>query len=361
MKAIKIFLQSVVLIGIASSCNEDSFTTSEQGTLTDKAKVNYRVEYTEGQLANWEKTGSPFLDNELDNSSNTLINPSVLSQAGVFKPLKPEAQTKAFGVNPQQNRFWSMIRLIIGNVDDYNDAPLRSCVIKAISDMEKQTNIRFYNAINDPVTDPNYQITYPNVRIQMAPSAQFGSSNVGRLGGEQYINIPLDMKNNFDNYKAKGVVGFIKHALCNVAGMYNEQQRYDRDTYVTIYSNNIQSANSSQFNKITKNYYARGSFDWNSITLAGSYDFSTNGSKTITDKNNNTLPTNTELSNLDKMFLNYFYLPYVARSDTYRQLDDVVYDGNNKQLTESEIQQLENYLNNGASRPSTGKIEQNPW
>lgn len=361
MKKIRIFLQSIMLISIVSSCNEDSFNTSEQEALPDKTKINYEIKYTEEQLANWEKTGSPFLDNELENSSNTPISSSVLSQAGVFKPLKPKVQTKAFGVNPQQNRFWTMIRLIVGNVDDYNDAPLRSCVIKAISDMEKQTNIRFYNAINDPVTDPIYHFEYPNVRIQMARTEQLGSSDIGRLGGEQLINIPLDMRDNFGNYKMEGVVGFIKHALCNVAGMYNEQQRYDRDTYVTIYSNNIQSANSYQFNKITKNYYARGSFDWNSITLAGSYDFSSNGSKTITDKSNNTLPTNTKLSDLDKMFLNYFYLPYVARDDAYRQLDDVVYDGNNRQLTESEVQQLESYLNNGASRPSTGEKKQEPW
>ncbi len=59
------------------------------------------------------------------------------------------------------------------------------------------------------------------------------------------------MKNNFNNYKIDSVVGFIKHALCNVAGMYNEQQRYDRDTYINVYTNNIQPANRFHFDKIT--------------------------------------------------------------------------------------------------------------
>lgn len=362
MKTIKFCLQAIVLIGMVTSCSDDTYTTiSEQKSIGNEPKAIYETAYTQQQLANWEKTGSPYLENELDNSSNTLIDPTLASTAGVFKPLLPESQTRAFGVNPEQNRFWSMIRLIIGNVEDYDEAPLRSCVIKAISEIEKHTNIRFYNAIDDPVTDPNYGFVYPNVRIQMAPLGQFGSSYVGRIGGEQYINIPWDMKNNFSKYNTKGVVGFIMHALCNAAGMYNEQQRYDRDTFINIYYNNIQSANKFHFDKITQNYFARGSFDWNSITLASSYDFSVNGAMTISDKSNNELPINTELSNLDRMFLNYFYLPYKARTDAYRELDDVVYDGNNRELTPSEIQELERYLNNGAYKPSTGEMIQKPW
>lgn len=58
------------------------------------------------------------------------------------------------------------------------------------------------------------------------------------------------------------------------------------------------------------------------------------------------------------MFINYFYLPYKARTDVYRELDDVVFDGNNRQLTPSEIQELERYLNNGAYKPSTGGTSQ---
>jgi len=361
MKNIKFYLQAIVVIGLISSCSDDTYTTTEQKSIVNEPKAIYETVYTQQQLANWEKTGSPYLENELDNSSNTLIDPTLAPTAGVFKPLLPESQTRAFGVNPQQNRFWTMIRLIIGNIEDYDEAPLRSCVIKAISEIEKQTNIRFYNAIDDPVTDPIYGFAYPNVRIQMAPLGQSGSSDVGRHSlYYQHLNF-IDMKNNFNNYRIDGVVGFIKHALCNVAGMYNEQQRYDRDTYINVYTNNIQPANRFHFDKITQNYYARGSFDWNSITLASSYDFSTNGAKTITDKSDNELPVNTELSDLDRMFINYFYLPYKARTDVYRELDDVVFDGNNRQLTPSEIQELERYLNNGAYKPSTGGMSQKPW
>jgi hypothetical protein len=102
--------------------------------------------------------------------------------------------------------------------------------------------------------------------------------------------------------------------------------------------------------------------NWNSITLAASYEFSLNGAKTITTKSNGIMPANTSLSELDKMFLNYFYLPYKPRTDTYRELDDVVYDGNNRQLTESEKTQLQAYLNNGsANPPSTGSMTPPAW
>jgi len=55
--------------------------------------------------------------------------------------------------------------------------------------------------------------------------------------------------------------------------------------------------------------------------------------------------------------LNYFYLPYIARSDVYRELDDVVYDGNNNVLTEAQRIELQAALNNGnATPPSGGRI-----
>ena len=54
------------------------------------------------------------------------------------------------------------------------------------------------------------------------------------------------------------------------------------------------------------------------------------------------------------------HLPYVARSDTYRELDKVVYDGNNKRLTEQERLQLQAQLNNGnPNPPANGRIENN--
>ena len=58
-------------------------------------------------------------------------------------------------------------------------------------------------------------------------------------------------------------------------------------------------------------------------------------------KDGSTFYQNNVLSDLDRAWLNYFYLPYIARSDVYRELDDVVYDGNNNVLTEAQRLELQ--------------------
>jgi|WetSurMetagenome_2_1015567.scaffolds.fasta_scaffold03854_6 hypothetical protein len=345
----QLLVSLTILLLAFTSCDTNDVSKVSSSSTKETKISQYVVKYTNQQMVNWSNTGSPYLDNEEENSSNTSIDPYLLSQAGVFKPIS-NSTTRAFGVNPNENRFWSMIRLKIGSIQE----PIRSYVIGAIHDIESETNIRFYNAIEDPDVDPVYGFKYPNVHISISPNGMDGSSDVGRIGGEQYIYIPKDIADNPDNYSADEITGFVERALCNVAGMYNEQQRNNRDDYVNIYTNNIDTQNLYHFDKITKNYFSRGDFDWSSITLASSYDFSKNGGKTITTKSGDTMPKNNILSDLDKMFLNYFYLPYKPRTDTYRELDNVVYDGNNKQLTESQRLQLQADLNNGNSTPPSG-------
>ena len=43
-----------------------------------------------------------------------------------------------------------------------------------------------------------------------------------------------------------------------------------------------------------------------------------------TKKDGSTISQGSKLSDLDRAWVNYFYLPYVARSDTYYELDTVV-------------------------------------
>ena len=61
-----------------------------------------------------------------------------------------------------------------------------------------------------------------------------------------------------------------------------------------------------------------------------------------------------DLSDNDRSWLNYYYLPYVARSDTYAELDTIVYNGNNERLTEEQRLQLQAQLNNGNPTPPSG-------
>lgn len=332
------------------SCKKNDISDS-QANEQEKEAISYAVLYTDQQLKNWNETGNPYLESEHKNSKTTTIDKTIPSHAGVFEPIP--VGTKAFGVHPYQNRFWSMIRLKISiplvNAADFD---LKNNVVTAISEIEAETNIRFYNAILDPDTDPVWGFKYPNVFIQKATGSQKGSSYIGLQGAEQYIYLPQTAE-----------VPFIKRALMNVAGMYNEQQRNDRDTYVSVNTGNVDPSNRYHFNKITSNYFSIGVFDFNSITLAGTYEFSSNSTlKSITKSNGTDTPVNTTLSALDRGFINYFYLPYIARTDTYRELDDVVFDVNNVQLTTAQRQQLQDQLNNYASYPGTAnRINQQNW
>lgn len=346
-----VFISGLVLLAATLSSCEQEENLSVQTSETESKVLPYQTAYTEYQLKNWAETGSPYLENELDNAATTLKDPNLRSQDGLFK--LPDAQTRAFGVNPQQNRFWSMIRLKISVT-----GRIKELVIEAISRMEEQTNVRFYNAIKDPEIDPVYGIKLPNVYIRMAlPNEQTGSSYVGRLGNEQYISIPQET----ESWSTDGeeLVAFVMRALCNVAGMYNEQQRNDRDNYVTVNTQNVPSYNRYHFTKITKNFYSRGAFDPYSITLASTNEFGTNSIKM---KSGAEISKNLELSNLDRAFLNYFYLPFMPRKDTYSELAPVVYDGNNRQLSPSERLELQAYLNNGnPTPPAGGYVDIEPW
>lgn len=344
-KLFQLFVLSLVVI---TGCKKDNVAGGDDQQ--DEAKLNYELKYSEQQLKNWKETGSPFLETEQKNASNTKIEKSILSQAGVFEPIP--VGTKAYGPHPYQNRYWSMVRLklaipIISNAN----SQLKSRVVQAINEIQANTNVRFYNSFNDPEKDPTWGFYYPNVHIHVSTDAKKGSSFVGLQGGEQYIYLPITATKEF-----------IMRALVNAAGMYNEQQRNDRDTYVNINTANVDPVNRYQFDKITSNFYSMGSFDFNSITLAGSTEFSFNGQNSITKKDNSIISPNTALSSLDRGFLNYFYLPYIARTDTYRELAQTVYDGNNNILTAQQRADLEYYINNGAPNPGvSGRSPVVPW
>jgi hypothetical protein len=54
------------------------------------------------------------------------------------------------------------------------------------------------------------------------------------------------------------------------------------------------------------------------------------------------------------IFFQHCWFAILARSDVYRELDDVVYDGNNNILTEAQRKELQAALNNGNPNPPSG-------
>ena len=98
-------------------------------------------------------------------------------------------------------------------------------------------------------------------------------SYVGKIGGGQPINV----------HSACGF-GAAVHEICHAAGMWHEQSRNDRDTYVTINTANIQSGYGSNFDKYGSWGAESGAYDFGSIMHYGAYGFSSNGLPTITVK-----------------------------------------------------------------------------
>ena len=62
-------------------------------------------------------------------------------------------------------------------------------------------------------------------------------------------------------------VGVVVHELCHACAMYHEHCRYDRDNYITVYTENVEDNALNDVRKITSNYYTRGAFDFNSIMM----------------------------------------------------------------------------------------------
>lgn len=121
-----------------------------------------------------------------------------------------------------------------------------------------------------------------------------------------------------------------------------------------------------QFTKQDKNYTMLGNFDYNSITLTltSSKAYSKNGSNTITKTGGGLIARNDSLSQLDKSFLNNFYMPYIARNDLWIELDNTVYY-NGRILTNVERLDFQRQMNQQrglyGDPPAGGRIEGQPW
>lgn len=138
--------------------------------------------------------------------------------------------------------------------------PSPSRITSAISHIEANTDVDFV------------------VRTTQAAYVEFRtstgcSSNVGRIGGRQYVNLASGCS-----------TGNTIHELLHALGMFHEHTRCDRDTYVTINTANIQSGYANNFTKQCTNATDYSSYAEGSIMHYGSTAFSSNGLPTIVSK-----------------------------------------------------------------------------
>lgn len=97
------------------------------------------------------------------------------------------------------------------------------------------------------------------------------SSSVGRQGGQQFVNLA-----------AGCTTGNAIHEIGHAIGLWHEQSRQDRDSFVAIHWDKIQSGTEHNFNQHITDGDDVGAYDYGSIMHYPRDAFSRDGSDTIT-------------------------------------------------------------------------------
>jgi hypothetical protein len=95
------------------------------------------------------------------------------------------------------------------------------------------------------------------------------SSAVGKQGGGQNITIGACS------------TGSIAHEILHAAGLWHEQSREDRDSFITVNLANVEAGKEHNFNRHVADGIDIGSYDYGSIMHYGATAFSKNGLNTI--------------------------------------------------------------------------------
>lgn len=137
--------------------------------------------------------------------------------------------------------------------------PSQSRITDAITAIEAVTNVVDF-------VPRSSQADY----VRFSTIADGCSSPVGRQGGAQTVGL------------ASGCTkGNVEHELLHALGLDHEQNRCDRDSYVTIVTANIDPNRLGNFTKQCTGFTDIGAYDEGSIMHAGPYDHSANGQATI--------------------------------------------------------------------------------
>jgi astacin len=147
------------------------------------------------------------------------------------------------------------------------------------------------------------QRTNETAYVVFAKHSSVCNSPVGRQGSSQTINLTDGCAYS---------MGTVAHEVLHTMGMWHEQSRCDRDSYITINLNNVLSTNHHNFAKKCSGNTTVFAYNEGSIMHYGTHDFSYNGGQVITSKRglDYLMGQLSGLAQSDASTLNYIYKPY---------------------------------------------------
>lgn len=261
------------------------------------------VTYPEGYTPKGEVTEISTYDGNtiyMDSDSVFFVGDIVLTKSQVDSLLVPTTKGALIGAI---NKYWQDTSIAYHISSNFSTLD-RSIILNGLNMISNNSYLAFHQ-VN----------SIPSHGISFIVDNQSNWSNVGCVTSGNEIGL----------YPGGFSSGTVAHEVMHALGFFHEQSRTDRDSYVRIYTENIESVYAHNFQKFnhdgTTGYNLR-SYDYQSIMHYDSYAFSRNNAPTITKLDGSTFSAQRSyLTSSDKASLNYIYGPF-CRLESELYYDD---------------------------------------